>query len=396
MRVRLGSLCVVQAVHSLLSLTPVVQLVVRQLFRALFLSSTDHSANKRMPRKDKLKNTDYIWQDRELRFDVSIKDLNPRPGEVLIDSINSVEDTKGNNGDRGSFRVTNLRIMWASHKNPKTNLSAGFSCIQNITIRHVDSRLRGRVQALWVMAKFKQGRFEFIFTSLVRASPRIFTTVQAVFRAYETSRLYRDLKLRGAVVKDGHLIQLPREELSSRVTGVWNLSADQGNLGTFYITNVRVVWHADLAENFNVSIPFMQMHVVSVRDSKFGPALVIETTQQSGGYILGFRIDPKERLQEILREIQSLFFTYRSNPIFGVEYTIEEEAEELEHRTVPQEEEDANIVDDEEIHDSLAAYYADPDKERDREPEFNEEIGLAVEKLPDDGSISSLSQLWLP
>jgi hypothetical protein len=41
--------------------------------------------------------------------------------------------------------------------------------------------------------------------------------------------------------------------------GVWNLSTDQGNLGTFFITNVRVVWFAKLAENFNVSIPFLQM-----------------------------------------------------------------------------------------------------------------------------------------
>ncbi len=35
---------------------------------------------------------------------------------------------------------------------------------------------------------------------------------------------------------------------------------------------------------------------VRVRDSKFGPALVIETTGRSGGYILGFRIDPEEAL----------------------------------------------------------------------------------------------------
>lgn len=40
---------------------------------------------------------------------------------------------------------------------------------------------------------------------------------------------------------------------------MWNLSSDQGNLGTFFITNVRLVWHANLAENFNVSIPYLQM-----------------------------------------------------------------------------------------------------------------------------------------
>lgn len=50
--------------------------------------------------------------------------LDPRRGEIEIDSINSVEDTKGNNGDRGSLAITNLRIVWSSHKRPRTNLSA--------------------------------------------------------------------------------------------------------------------------------------------------------------------------------------------------------------------------------------------------------------------------------
>ena len=33
----------------------------------------------------------------------------------------------------------------------------------------------------------------------------------------------------------------------------------QGNLGTFFITNVRLVWHANMNESFNVSIPYLQM-----------------------------------------------------------------------------------------------------------------------------------------
>lgn len=44
-----------------------------------------------------------------------------------------------------------------------------------------------------------------------------------------------------------------------QIDGVWNLSSDQGNLGSFFVTNIRVVWHAALAENFNVSIPYVQM-----------------------------------------------------------------------------------------------------------------------------------------
>ena len=42
-----------------------------------------------------------------------------------------------------------------------------------------------------------------------------------------------------------------------QVNGVWNLSSEQGNLGTFFVSNVRVVWHGNLAEGFNVSIPYL-------------------------------------------------------------------------------------------------------------------------------------------
>jgi len=37
----------------------------------------------------------------------------------------------------------------------------------------------------------------------------------------------------------------------------------QGNLGTFFITNVRIVWHANMNESFNVSIPYLQIVSVS-------------------------------------------------------------------------------------------------------------------------------------
>jgi len=70
-----------------------------------------------------------------------------------------------------------------------------------MTIKKAKSKLRGSTQALCVMAK-QSSRYEFLFTSLVKNSPRLFTTVQAVLRAYQTSKLYRDLKLRGSIVKD--------------------------------------------------------------------------------------------------------------------------------------------------------------------------------------------------
>ncbi len=41
---------------------------------------------------------------------------------------------------------------------------------------------------------------------------------------------------------------------------------------------------------------------------------------QSGGYVLGFRIDPQEKLQDAVKEIQSLHKVYSACPIFGIEF----------------------------------------------------------------------------
>ena len=194
-----------------------------------------------------------VWEDREIRFDAHPSLLEMRAGEVMIDSINSVEDTKGNNGEKGSLSITNLRLIWQCHRNSRVNLSIGYTAVLSLNIRQANSRLRGSTQALYVMTKYNNSRFEFVFTNLVRQSPRLFTTVQvrqttrtprttrrrlpeppgapppargrgpaqrpirpsrqAVYRAYDTSRLYRDLKLRGAIIKNKTLVLLPTEQM---------------------------------------------------------------------------------------------------------------------------------------------------------------------------------------
>mmetsp|Transcript_24166 Transcript_24166/g.53773 ORF Transcript_24166/g.53773 Transcript_24166/m.53773 type:complete len:351 (-) Transcript_24166:2076-3128(-) len=337
--------------------------------------------------------SDYIWQDRELRFDSKPHLLQCRRGEQMIDSINSVEDTKGNNGERGSLIVTNLRLIWVSHAKSSINLSVGLSTVMSANIKQAKSKLRGATQALVVLAKFST-RFEFIFTSLVKNSPRLFTTVQSVLRAYETSKLYRDLKLRGSIVKDGELILLPQEQIFAKISGVWNLSSEQGNLGSFFLTNVRVVWHANLATNFNVSLPYMQIKSIRVRESKFGRALVLETFQKSGGYILGFRVDPQEKIAEVFQEIHSLFQIYSVGPLFGVDFTIESEAPNIEQLLQPSVTEDTELLEDTEDTHAIASYYAASaveDDSRFEAVQFDKRLGLAVEGLVDG---ITLDQLW--
>lgn len=39
--------------------------------------------------------------------------------------------------------------------------------------------------------------------------------------------MYRDLKLRGALIQNKQLRLLPREQVYDKINGVWNLSSDQ-------------------------------------------------------------------------------------------------------------------------------------------------------------------------
>lgn len=64
----------------------------------------------------------------------------------------------------------------------------------------------------------------------------------------------------------------------------------------------------------------MQIVSVRMRESKYGLALVIQTAATAGNYVLGFRIDPQERLHEVYKEILSLHSVYSEKPIFGVNF----------------------------------------------------------------------------
>ncbi|XP_041699345.1 Bardet-Biedl syndrome 5 protein homolog [Coregonus clupeaformis] len=334
-----------------------------------------------------------LWEDRDVIFDITAQQMKTRPGEVLIDCLDSIEDTKGNNGIEltttysllsGRLLVTNLRIIWHSLALPRVNLSVGYNSIINITTRTANS-----TEALYISTKSNNTRFESIFTNVVPGSQRLFTSVIAVHRAYETSKMYRDLKLRGALIQNKQLRLLPREEVYDKFNGVWNLFSDQGNLGSFFITNVRMVWHANMNESFNISIPYLQIkRSIIIRDSKFSLALVIESFHQiiTGGYVLGFKIDPMDKLQDAVKEINSLCKVYSANPIFGVDYEMEEKKslyytpQPMEELTVDQPPDNVEIEPDEQT-DAFTAYFADGNKQQYREPVFSEELGIAVEKL---------------
>lgn len=195
------------------------------------------------------------------------------------------------------------------------------------------------------------------------------------------------------IVQDGDLILLPKEQVFNKYTGVWNLSSEQGNLGSFYITNVRIVWFANLAEGFNVSLPWTQVKNIKVKESKFGTALVLETSEFSGNYILGFKLD---NLDDVYQEITALYKVYTSNPVFGVECALEEVNHDIEKVTIPKVEDEFEEADHDQTGPNMtsAQYYMTAgslEKKKNAEIIFSEEIGLAVEKPPEG---LTLEKLW--
>lgn len=61
-------------------------------------------------------------------------------------------------------------------------------------------------------------------------------------------------------------------------------------------------------------------------------ALVLETSEYSGGYVLGFKV---EQLEEVFTEVLNLFKTYSQNPVFGVEVAFEDTDQNIDAVTIP-------------------------------------------------------------
>lgn len=132
----------------------------------------------------------------------------------------------------------------------------------SMNTKTVISKLKGTTQALFILTVNNHNKFEFIFTNTAPSTRQSFSAIFDIFRLYQASPLYRELKLRGAFINAGQLVVLKNEQIFKTIPGVYNLSSDQGNLGTFIITNVRVVWFAVTNESFSISMPYIQLATV--------------------------------------------------------------------------------------------------------------------------------------
>lgn len=271
-------------------------------------------------------------------------------------------------------------------------IAIGWDCILTITVQTVILKLPGTTEAVHIICVANNIRYEFIFTNL-GSSNQNFSPIFDILRSYQSSTCYREMRLRSAIVSKGRLNLLKGEEVINEISGVWNLSSDQGNLGSLMTTNVRLVWFADVNETFNMSLPYLQVQSVELRNSKYGLALVITCKERGGGYILGFRIDPQDRLVGIYKELTSLLAVYTENPMFGVTY--EKKKRPQAQDRLPEgeiEELDENQLKD--INHHFSAYIVDrSDKTEKPTPVYAAELGFAVEKPRDGLKLKDLFQV---
>jgi Bardet-Biedl syndrome 5 protein len=79
---------------------------------------------------------------------------------------------------------------------------------------------------MYLLTSTTKQRFEFIFTDY-GTSPEHFSSIFEIYKIYQATTLYRELKLRGAILTDGQLNILPQEQVYKRLGGIYNLSSDQ-------------------------------------------------------------------------------------------------------------------------------------------------------------------------
>ena len=136
----------------------------------------------------------------------------------MVDSKSEIEEL-------GSLLVTNLRIIWILNASEKRNLSLGLDCIASISSKMGETVLKGVTENISIQAKYKNSQFEFIFG--VRhydstTSAKIIPLLDHVKKAYDESKLYRNIKIRGELFINSEydIKLLEYEDIKERVCSV--------------------------------------------------------------------------------------------------------------------------------------------------------------------------------
>lgn len=120
------------------------------------------------------------------------------PWESVNNVVQSVEDVKGNPGERGVLIVSSVRLIWYMYGNKESNLSIGYDCITRAEKKvHF---MANSVPKYFLHLKAVKGtsRYEFQFASLLEDAQSAFDLILKYFRLAGETANYRKVQLRGS------------------------------------------------------------------------------------------------------------------------------------------------------------------------------------------------------
>ena len=372
-------------------------------------------------------NDDFVWQDRYVKIDCNKKDISLRKGEESYEILKLIKDSKNPNGAIGTFLFTNLRLIWYENGNLKNNFSIGYDTIIDLSEKKTESKIdvdNEIITSLCIKCKDNDNEYEFLFTSIAEKDINLKTSLSNILKIYEVGRYYRDIKVKGAdivVFKEKKLNQLPDENILNTLNGISYIN-NQGNYpGILILTNLRIVWLSIQYENFNLTIPWIQMSKIqSKSDSKYEKLISVTIKNYFGGKIYNFYIAKSNLFDKILDDMTKAMFYYQEDPLLGVNINklmIDDnkanKPKKDKNELTPQEQHPKKVNKiDEHFKKVVNKYFTDEDEidnnnfngissiyllndyknkqNNINDIVFSKELGCAIEKLPDKVTIDNL------
>ena len=344
-----------------------------------------------------------LWQDRQVLFDVSKSEFVFRQGEEAYKTMSNIEDLKGSN-EIGTFIFTNLRLIWYNNKNPKINQSIGYDCIENIEKNSVDSMMTGQSKLLKIFCRCDKNRYELNYRSSSESSHDPYTNLTNVLKLYEQGRMYREIKQNNENIcdkTDKSIILLKDEKIIETIKKISLESNNDDSNGILYKTNIRLIWVNDKNSSLNLSIPWIQ--ISSIRgemNDKFGISVRIKLTKIYNNESYLFYSKEGIITKEFCENLSSNMNKMLENPILSISLRKNDNNESSKDKFKEKIGKIADMVyGQEEIsekneEDQAGMIYLINEGRNKQNNinniEFSKELGIACEKLPDKVSISDL------
>jgi len=155
------------------------------------------------------------------------------------------------------------------------------------------------------------------------ASNDTFSKFKEIFKSYDNTRLYRELKLKGFIIQNKELITFSEEEPYVKSNNCINVVNDQPitgkiyliNKGVFVATNIRIAWYSTSLDNYNLSLPWIHIRNMKTKESKHGLLVVMETDKYSGQQTFAFKF--QENAEDILKPLKMWQQKFYENPIYS-------------------------------------------------------------------------------